>query len=78
VRIDVALGGATVARSASDTGKGHLHVYVDDQLQQMPYSTTTTVRLEPGSHRLTVEYVDPQHVSYSPRIATSTRVRVSR
>ena len=78
VEIDVALSGATVARSASDTGKGHLHIYVDNQLQQMPYSTSTTVRLKPGSHRLTVEYVDPQHVSYSPPIATSTRVDVVR
>jgi hypothetical protein len=78
LKIDVALSGATVARSASDTGKGHLHVYVDNQLQQMPYSTSTTVRLKPGSHRLTVEYVDPQHISYSPPISTSTRVEVVR
>jgi hypothetical protein len=77
VKIDVDLNGATVARSASDTGKGHLHVYVDNQLQQMPYSTSATVTLEPGAHELTVEYVDPQHISYSPPIQTSTRVRVT-
>ena len=78
VKIDVDLRGATVARSASDTGKGHLHVFVDNQLQQMPYSTSTTVRLKPGAHTLTIEYVDPQHVSYSPPIRTSTEVRVVR
>jgi hypothetical protein len=77
VEIDVNLTGATIARSASATDKGHLHIYVDDQLQQMPYSTSTTVRLQPGEHKLTVEYVDPQHISYSPPIQTSTRVRVT-
>jgi hypothetical protein len=77
VKIDVNLTGATVAGSASATDKGHLHFYVDNQLQQMPYSTSTTVRLKPGEHKLTVEYVDPQHISYSPPIQTSTRVRVT-
>jgi hypothetical protein len=77
VKIDVNLTGATVARSASATDKGHLHIYVDNQLQQMPFSTSTTVKLKPGEHKLTVEYVDPQHISYSPPIQSSTQVRVT-
>lgn len=66
--VQASVRGATVARSASDVGKGHLHVYVDGQLQQMPYSTTTEVKLPQGEHEIGVEYVDPQHVSYSPPI----------
>ena len=72
--VHASVRGATVARSASDAGKGHLHVYVDGQLQQMPYSTTTDVRLPQGQHEIGVEFVDPQHVSYSPPIQTSVVV----
>lgn len=74
VEIDVNVTGASVARSPSDSDKGHLHIFVDDQLQQMPYSTTTTVTFDPGMHELVVEFVDPEHVPYDPPIRTSVQL----
>jgi hypothetical protein len=73
VKIQIALEGASIARSVSDRGKGHLHIHVDGTLQQMSYSTSTEVTLPPGNHELMVEYVDPQHASYDPPIQTAVR-----
>ncbi len=68
VRVRAALEGARLATSPQDTEGGHLHLYVDRKLQQMPYSTEAEITLEPGRHELTVEYVDARHVSYDPPI----------
>jgi hypothetical protein len=74
VEIEISLDGASIARSASDSGKGHLHIYVDGTLQQMPFATSSKVTLSAGSHEVLVEYVDPQHVSYDPPIQTAVQV----
>jgi hypothetical protein len=71
VEVKVQLTGGTIAQSATETDKGHLHLYLDGELQQMPYSTSAEVTLQPGVHDLTVEYVDPRHISYDPPILTS-------
>ena len=68
VTVRAALEGARLATSPQDTGGGHLHLYVDRKLQQMPYATEAEITLEPGRHELTVEYVDARHVSYDPPI----------
>lgn len=68
VTVKVRLFGAQIATSPTDTDGGHLHLYVDGELQQMPYSTTAEVELGPGSHTLRVEYVDNQHRSFDPEI----------
>jgi hypothetical protein len=57
--------------STSDTSGGHLHLYVDGQLQQMPYSLDARIRLDPGRHEIRVEYV--RHVSFSPDSALRSR-----
>lgn len=72
MRVD--LGGADIASSPDDDG-GHLHLYVDGELQQMPYSTTMQVRLKPGAHEIEVEYVDEEHVSYDPPFTARVSVR---
>jgi hypothetical protein len=77
VQVRVDLTGVSIARSPTDTNKGHLHIYVDGQLQQMPYSTNARVTLKPGTHEVAVEYVDPQHVSYDPPIRTSVQVEAA-
>jgi hypothetical protein len=74
VEIVVDLRNASIALSPSDPNGGHLHLYVDGQLQQMPYSTDARVTLQPGSHELRVEYVDFRHVSFSPEISTTIEV----
>jgi hypothetical protein len=72
--IDTTVTGAQIASSAKDTKSGHLHVYVDGQLQQMPYSTSTQIKLKPGDHAITVEYVDASHVAYQPPIDATVNV----
>ena len=75
VDVEVELENAEIATSADDHDGGHLHLFVDGKLAQMPYSTTMQVRLPPGSHEITVEYVDEEHVSYDPPFTTSVEVR---
>jgi hypothetical protein len=77
VELRIEVDGGSIARSPTDTEKGHLHLYLDGELQQMPYSTTAAVTLEPGVHDLTVEYVDPQHISYDPPVVTTVEVEAA-
>jgi hypothetical protein len=74
VTVRVRVDGGELATSPTDPEGGHLHLYVDGRLQQMPYSTTAEIVLPSGEHRLRVEYVDNQHLSYDPEIATSVEV----
>jgi len=74
VKVIAALQGARLATSPQDTEGGHLHLYVDRKLQQMPYSNEATVTLEPGRHELTVEFVDARHVSYDPPVDDTVEV----
>jgi hypothetical protein len=69
--------GGTPGHLAQDTEGGHLHLYVDRKLQQMPYSNEATVTVEAGRHELTVEYVDARHVSYNPPIDDTVVVTAS-
>lgn len=73
VPVRVAIDGGALATTPQDDG-GHLHLYVDRKLQQMPYSTEAQVTLTPGRHTLTVEYVDNRHVSYEPPIEETIEV----
>ncbi len=74
VTVTAALEGGRLATSPQDNEGGHLHLYVDRKLQQMPYSTEATVTLEPGRHELTVEYVDARHVSFDPPVDDTVEV----
>jgi hypothetical protein len=74
VDVTVQVANAPVADSPSSTSGGHLHLFVDGRLEQMPYGTDLEVRLEPGTHRITVEYVNFEHVSFEPRVEDSIRV----
>ena len=74
VDVEVELDNATIALSPSDTSGGHLHLYVDGQLRQMPYSTDARITLDPGPHEIRVEFVDFRHLSFSPEVATTIAV----
>ncbi|HEX2040103.1 MAG TPA: hypothetical protein VHF47_10275 [Acidimicrobiales bacterium] len=73
IPVSLEVKGGKVATSPTDSG-GHLHLSVDGALEQMPYGTTTEVRLPRGTHTLRVEYVDDKHKSYDPPIAVEVRV----
>ncbi len=71
VLVRVAVQNGSLATSATDQSGGHLHLYVDGRLQQMPYSNQILLTLQPGRHDLRVEYVDNRHVSFDPPIAAA-------
>lgn len=66
--VQVAINGGRLARFPGDQSGGHLHIFVDGALVDMPTVATPTVTLKEGTHRLGVEFVDPQHVSYKPKV----------
>ena len=66
--LNVSVEGGRVATSDTDTTGGHLHVYVDGRLEQMPYTSTPSVTLPPGKHAVRVEYVDARHAPYKPPV----------
>jgi hypothetical protein len=75
IQVAVSVTGLEVASGPQEPG-GHIHIYVDDKLQQMPYNTSTEVKLEPGEHDITVELVDENHVQYSPPVKDTVSVTV--
>ena len=74
VRIKVAVQNGTIATSPQDTEGGHLHLYVDGQLQQMPYADQVDITMTPGTHRLRVEYVDNRHIPFDPPVDATVTV----
>lgn len=74
VQVDV---DGPLAKGPEDPDGGHLHLSIDGKLQQMPYAVNANVTLEPGSHTLTVEYVDHEHLSYDPPIAHTIDVEAT-
>ncbi len=74
ISVEVELANAPLARSATSQAGGHLHLYVDGKLQQMPYSLVAEIELDPGTHEVTVEYVDAQHVSFDPPVQETVTV----
>jgi hypothetical protein len=74
VRVVVDVANAPVADSPEAQSGGHLHLFVDGRLEQMPYGTNMSVELAPGGHELTVEYVNFEHVSFDPRVEASVQV----
>jgi len=68
IPIDVRIEGGRIATSETDMTGGHLHVYVNDRLESMPYTATPSVTLPPGVHKVRVEFVDERHVAYNPPV----------
>jgi hypothetical protein len=75
IDVVVKVANGALALSPEDTRGGHLHLSVDGVVRQMSSSTQARVTLEPGTHELTVEYVDARHVSFQPAVVTSIEVR---
>ena len=76
LRVTVDLEGAEMAPHHGDPppGSGHLHVFVDGALQDMPMTLTPAVELEPGEHELAIEFVDLDHQPLDPPIVEEVTV----
>lgn len=77
IDVEVEIEGAELATSLGDQG-GHIHVYVDGTVEQMPIGPRTTITLKPGEREVSVEYVDADHVPFDPPIQESVTVTAER
>ena len=77
-QVEAEVRGAEVAKSATDLNAGHIHIYVDGELEQMPMSTVAEIALKPGAHDITVEYVDPEHLALDPPVRATVEVTAER
>ena len=78
IPVEVRVANAPVAESPNSRSGGHLHLFVDGRLEQMPYGTDLEVKLQPGRHELTIEYVNVDHVSFQPRVQRTVTVTAER
>lgn len=74
VRVSITGGVVTSTTSAivSPT-KGHVHLYVNNQLFLMAYTLSETITVKPGfEYAMHAEYVAQDHYPFSPRDVTPT------
>ncbi len=74
VPFEIEIEGATLAAESNDEDAGHLHVYVDGSVVDMPSSLDPEVDLAPGEHEVEVEYVDSEHRALDPPVTDSIEV----
>ncbi len=82
VPIKVSLKGAKIVRATSTDivpTEGHLHVYLDNQIVSMNFSSTGTIGdVKPGLHVLRVEFVASDHLPFDPRVFTAVTFQMQR
>ena len=70
--VNVKLSNATIVPQTSTNitpTEGHLHLYLDDEIESMNFSDTTTLQnVTPGLHTLKVEFVATDHLPFDPRV----------
>lgn len=74
VPVEIELAGAELAGESNSEDAGHIHVYVDGEVVDMPSSLDVSVDLEPGEHELEVEFVDADHAALDPPVTDSVTV----
>lgn len=82
VRLD--LSGARVVEETTSTivrDEGHIHLTLDGRLLSMTYDASAPMMLpsglDPGDHRLEVEFVATDHAPFSPRVRAETDFEVT-
>jgi hypothetical protein len=80
VKIRVDLTGARIVPATTThivPNRGHLHVYLDNQIVSMNFGLTDNVgNVKPGMHVLRVEFVASDHLPFDPRIFTAVTFEV--
>ncbi|HEX2294472.1 MAG TPA: DUF4399 domain-containing protein [Actinomycetota bacterium] len=74
VGVEVALSGAELAGESTSDDAGHMHVYVDGEVVDMPSALSVEVELDQGEHEIEVEFVDSEHQALDPPVTDSVTV----
>lgn len=74
VPVEIELTGAELAGESSSEDAGHLHVYLDGEVVDMPSALDVEVDVPPGEHELEVEFVDADHAALDPPVADSVTI----
>jgi hypothetical protein len=81
VDLRVTLRGATIVPQTTTElapDEGHLHVLLDDELISMTEGLEQEIPdVEPGLHRLTVEFVAADHAPFDPRVVAVVQFEVA-
>jgi hypothetical protein len=82
VKIRVELTGAKIVPATTTDivpTKGHLHVYLDDQIVSMNFKLSGDIgEVAPGMHVLRVEFVASDHLPFDPRVFTAVTFEAKR
>ncbi|HEY2704547.1 MAG TPA: hypothetical protein VGL20_12730 [Candidatus Dormibacteraeota bacterium] len=71
VHVAVDLQGAQVVQATSSNispDKGHVHLYIDGNLQYMQYTLAQDFPVHPGVYTIKAEFVASDHFPFSPRV----------
>jgi len=71
VHVVITLTGAQIVQATTTDvapDKGHVHLYVNNQLVSMNYGLEQDLSLQPGTYVLKAEFVASDHVPFNPRV----------
>jgi len=71
VHVVVDLTGAQVVQATSSNispTMGHVHLYIDGNLQYMAYTLSQDFPVHPGTYTIKAEFVASDHFPFSPRV----------
>lgn len=74
ITLEVAVNGGQLAAETDAKNAGHLHIFVDGTLVDMPSTAQPEVEFKRGRHLLAVEYVDAEHRSFNPQVIDEIEV----
>ena len=82
VKVEVRLQNARIVAATTTNitpDEGHLHLYLDDRIESMNFSTSATLpAVQPGLHVLRVEFVASDHLPFDPRVIAQVAFEVKR
>jgi hypothetical protein len=79
VHIEVELSGATLVEEATTQirpDEGHIHLALDGETIDLLAGLEETIRVEPGTHLLEVEFAAGDHGPFDPRVVQSVTFTV--
>jgi hypothetical protein len=71
IHVVVAITGAQIVQATSSDiqpDKGHVHLYIDGNLQYMAYTLSQDFPVHPGTYTIKAEFVASDHFPFNPRV----------